>query len=99
MKITVKRTGGYAGLSEDIAAVDTAELTPVATQKVERMVQNMRFFDLPANIQTSTIGADLFYYEIKVTDAGHQHIIGFYHNDDPETLLLRQFVETLIQLK
>ena len=98
MKIAVKRTGGYAGLSEDVAATDTEKISKKAASQVQRIVQKMGFFNLPDKVTGSSVGADLFYYEITVTDGNRQHTVGFYLDDDPETSSLRQLVDTVVKL-
>ena len=66
MQVSVKRSGGFAGLTEEVAAVETAQLDAAAAQQVEQLIQSVGFFDLPATISGGTIGADLFRYEITV---------------------------------
>ncbi len=95
MKISVKRTGGFAGASEDVAATDTAELDSAAARRLEQMVQGMRFFDLPARVGTS-VGGDLFHYEVTVTDRDRQHTVSFAEDDEAaDTVGVRQLVATL----
>lgn len=99
MKITVKRTGGYAGLTEDVAAIDTAQLDTVTVQRVEQMLESNRFFDLPATISGDIIGADLPRYEITVTEGDQQHTVTFFCDDEsPETAPLHRLVQTLSQM-
>jgi hypothetical protein len=96
MEISVKRIGGFAGLTEQVAAVHTAQLG-AAAQQVEQMVQSIGFFDLPATISGGTIGADLFHYEITVSEGDRQHTVTFTDDDSPETAPLRRLVDTLTQ--
>ena len=99
MKITVKRTGGYAGLTEDVAAIDTAQLDTVTVQRVEQMLESNRFFDLPAIISGDIIGADLPRYEITVTEGDQQHTVTFFCDDkSPEAAPLHGLVQTLSQM-
>lgn len=98
MKIVVKRTGGFAGLSEDVAAVDTAQLGTTVSQPVEQMVESIRFFDLPAFVSGGTIGADLFQYDITITEGDRQHSVAFVDDESPETAPLRRLVEAFIHL-
>ena len=99
MEITVKRRGGFAGLTEDIAAINTARLeTPVA-QRVEHMLQSSGFFDLPATVFGGTVGADLRVYEITVTAGNGQHTVMFPADEsNPTTASLHQLVQTLRQI-
>ena len=102
MKVIVKKSGGYAGLSEDAANIDTADETKLSSaeaKKLEQKVQSMKFFDLPETIQ-SGVGADFETYEITVSDGDHPpHTVTFV--DDPtstepsEALSLRDLLKTL----
>jgi hypothetical protein len=96
MKISVKRTGGYAGLAEHVAAIDTAQLDAAAAQHVDQMLQSIGFFGLPATISGDTIGADLPRYEITVTEGDRQHTVTFFCDDEsPETAPLHRLVQIL----
>jgi|RhiMetdeSRZDD1v2_1073273.scaffolds.fasta_scaffold69582_5 Emfourin len=99
MKVSVKRVGGFAGLTEEVAAVDTAQLDAAAAQQVEQIIQSVGFFDLPAAIAGDTIGADLFQYEITVSEGDRQHTVTFMDDESPETAPLRRLVETLTQMR
>jgi len=99
MKISVKRTGGYAGLAEHVAAIDTAQLAAAAAQQVEQTLQSIGFFDLPATISGDTIGADLPRYEITANEGEQQHTVTFFCDDEsPETAPLHRLVQTLSQM-
>ena len=99
MKVSVKRIGGFAGLSEEVASVDTAQLDAAAVQQVEQTIESVGFFDLPATISGGTVGADLFHYEITVSEGDRQHTVTFTDDDSPETAPLRRLVETLTQMR
>jgi hypothetical protein len=99
MKVSVKRSGGYAGLTEEVAAIETAQLDAAAAQQVEQIIQSVGFFDLPATISDGTIGADLFSYEITVSEGDRQHTVTFTDDESPETAPLRRLVETLTEMR
>jgi hypothetical protein len=98
MDISVQRTGGFAGLTEEVATVNTTQLNPATQQQVEHLVQNMSFFALPATVSSSKIGADLFRYTITVQEGAQHHTVTFVDDDSGEGAPLRQLVETLRQL-
>ena len=98
MEISVKRIGGFAGLSEDIAAVNTAALPGAVAQQVEHMVGEIRFFDLPVVVSGGTIGADLFNYEIRITENDRHHTVVVVDDDSRETAPLRRLVEALTRI-
>jgi len=99
MEITVKRRGGFAGLTEHVAAVNTAQLDAAAAQRVAHMLQRSGFFDLPATVSGGTVGADLYYYEITATEGNRQHTVTCPADEsNPETAPLHQLVQTLTQM-
>ena len=98
MEISVKRTGGFAGLSEDVAAVNTAALPVAVAQQLGHMVEEVRFFDLPAVVSGGTVGADLFNYEIRITEDDRHRTVVFVDDDSPETAPLRRLVEALTHI-
>lgn len=97
MRISVKRTGGFAGVTEELASVDTASLNRASALQLEQMVREARFFDLPAEIPGTTIGADLFRYEVTVTEGDRQHTVAF-ADDGAEIAPLRRLMGALGQV-
>ncbi|MCZ7627526.1 MAG: hypothetical protein FIA90_02250 [candidate division NC10 bacterium] len=93
----MKRIGGYAGLSQEIAAFSTTRLDAAVAQQVEQLVNNIRFFDLPAFVSGGVVGADLFQYEITITEGERQHTVTFVDEETPETRPLRRLVEAFIR--
>src|SRR5437870_4102335 len=88
MDISVKRTGGFAGSSEDLGRLDTAERSAEA-QQAEQVVRSIDFFNLAPR---SGVGADLFQYEITVRDGGQERTIQFADDGSPEHEPLRELV-------
>jgi len=77
MKISVTRSGGFAGLTDEVSAVDTARLDTAARQKLEQAVRRVNFFELPARLPGEPIGADLFAYRVTVRDGAREHSVTF----------------------
>lgn len=98
MKISVIRSGGFAGLAEKVVEIDTTQIGVATAQQVKQMMQSIGFFDLPAFVSGGTIGADLFHYEITASDVGRQHTVGFDDDDSPETAPLRKLLGILTKL-
>ena len=92
MRLAVTRSGGFAGLTEQVAAVDTATLGPAAAQSIEQLVREIGFFDLPPSLPSEP-AADLFCYQISVTDGPRLHAVRFFDTDAPETAPLRRLLE------
>ncbi len=99
MKVSVKRSGGYAGVSEQIASVDTANTNEAAAGEVENLVRDVNFFNLPPNPPGQKVGADFLKYEVTVTDQGRQHAVTFNDDGAPATARLLEFVQRLAQLQ
>ena len=97
MQISVRRSGGFAGLTEQLATVDTETLEPARRRSVEEAVRDSDFFHLAAVIAGGTTGADLYRYEVSITDAGRSHTVAYGDSDDPETAPVRRLVETVTQ--
>lgn len=99
MEITVQRCGGFAGLTEPVAAVNTAQLDAAAAQRITRLLQEIDFFHLPATVSGGAVGADLFYYEVTTIDGPRQHSVTFpadEHNLD--TAPLHRLLQLLTQM-
>ena len=77
MKISVTRTGGFAGVTDEVGAVDTAQLDAPARQKLEQAVRRVNFFELPARLPGEPVGADLFAYCVTVRDGPREHSVTF----------------------
>jgi hypothetical protein len=77
MKISVTRTGGFAGLTESLGNVDTAALPPAQAAEAARLVQAAGFFALPGELPGGNVGADLFRYEVRVEDGARSHAVAF----------------------
>ena len=98
MNITVRQTGGFAGVSVELASIDTSALDPARAEQIHQMLRQARFFELPATIQ-GAIGADQTYYEITIADGDRQHTVSFQQTDDSlATEPLRGLVATLLQM-
>lgn len=94
MKITVKRSGGFAGLTENIADLDTSQLDRETADKIAAQVASAGFFDYPAEAAGGAVGADMYRYEITVTDGARHHKVSFAESA-PEAAALLDLVNTL----
>jgi hypothetical protein len=94
MLVTVRRSGGFAGIDEEVGSVDTASLETGAREEVERLVAETDFFALPAALEAEDeIGADQFSYEITVSDGERTHSVAF-KGEGPRAEPLRRLVDT-----
>ena len=94
MRITVTRSGGYAGLSEPIADVDSAALPESKRTRLASEIAACKFFTLPETVGGS-VGADMFRYEITIEDGGRRHTVAFTDDNTPATAGLKRLVESL----
>lgn len=95
MKIAIQRTGGFAGLQEELVSVDTAQLPPAEARRIEELVGNAGFFGLPTALGGEITGADLFQLRITVTDGARRHTVEFPDHESPELAPLRALVRSL----
>ena len=81
MIITVKVSGGFAGLEESpVARVDTATLPAALRQRIEDRAA--RLFT-----QEPVIGTDMMQYHIEISDQGEHREITVMDEGDPQSTL------------
>lgn len=82
MKVTIKRSGGYAGLGQEtVAAVDTGVLSRPQAQRIESAVRNLEHAESP-------VGADMMRYDIEIGDEqGTSRSLTFLDDGDPQNPL------------
>ena len=78
MQVRVVRAGGFAGIEEEVASVDT-DATPSGPE-IESRIEEIGFFDLPAILEEET-GADLMRYEVTVSDGSRERTVTY--SSDP----------------
>jgi emfourin len=91
MRIDVRRSGGFAGIDEEVGSVDTASLAPDTRDELERLVAESDFFALPAAVE-GEVGADQYRYEVTVDDGGRAHTVTFVGDEGPQVAALRRIV-------
>ena len=86
MKITFKRTGGFAGmrLSHDI---DTQSLPANEGQQLESLVESSGFFNLPSSLPSQEGRTDRFQYQISVETTTKSHSVDVGEAAVPASLL------------
>jgi hypothetical protein len=92
MKLTVTRSGGFAGIPEQVGSVDTAALAPALATEGEGLVRASRFFELPAQVSGGP-GADLYRYEITIVDGARTHTVAFLDDERGAAGPLARLVE------
>lgn len=96
MIINVRRSGGYAGLSEEVLSLDTSRLDDTKARRAEQLLDAAGFFNLPADA-AEPAGMDTFRYEMSVGDGARSHAVSF-SEGNPKAAPLLKLVEDLKSL-
>ncbi|MDZ8187606.1 MAG: hypothetical protein RMX96_22490 [Nostoc sp. ChiSLP02] len=92
MRISLERTGGFAGITKRTTA-DTAELPANEADTLKRLVEAADFFRLPERITSPNPQSDRFQYKLTLEDNGRQHTVTVSEAALPGTL--RPLIEWL----
>jgi len=92
VRVTVRRSGGFAGIDEEVGSLDTATLVAESRERVASLVQDANFFALPETIE-GDVGADQFRYHVTVEDGGRSHTVVFVGEQGPQVEALRRIVD------
>ena len=95
MHVTVKQSGGYAGITTEIASLATAKSGPKG-EKIAQLLKQSDFFNLPASTAGSDVGADFLEYEITASEGGRSNSIRFRDDNSPQTAPLRSLVQAIV---
>ncbi|BCL33838.1 protealysin inhibitor emfourin [Nostoc sp. MS1] len=74
MRVSLERTGGFAGISKSIN-VDTNQLSQQEAEELSRLIEAADLFHLPAQIISSHRQIDRFQYQITIEDNGQRHTV------------------------
>ena len=85
MHIHFERSGGVTGMRIE-ATIDTENLSQDEAQKLQLLIQEARFFDLPAETSSSMPGADQFQYRLTVETGEQQNSIEISDGAVPDQL-------------
>jgi hypothetical protein len=96
MKITIRQSGGFAGTSMELAAVDVEALGPARAAALRKAVEATGFFGLPGRLGGGEVGADLATYEIAVEDGGRRHTVSFVDDGSPQTSAVRRLRDAVL---
>lgn len=95
MRITFKRSGGFAGLRLSLN-LDTLASPADEAKLIEQLVETAGFFDLPAALPSPPGSADRFQYQIEIDSSGRQHAVDIGEAAIPDSL--RPLIEKLTTL-
>jgi hypothetical protein len=97
MQISITKNGGFAGISERLSSVDTRSLDAGLQRSVSELIRGMGFFLLPERIGGEQVGADLFWYEVTITDGTLTRSVIFGEAETPENAPLHALLRTLVR--
>jgi len=93
MHIKVIQKGGFAGLSSELASIDTEKLSPQQHAVVDSVLHSPLW-----KTQKKSAGADLLEYEIWTYDGAQERSLSFRHSGS-ETQPLFDLVQKLLTLR
>jgi hypothetical protein len=85
MKISYRRTGGFAGMVMSFD-IDTEALPVEQAEEIQDLVSAADFFSLPPTIPSAAPGADRFQYKLTVESEAGQHTVDVGEAGVPEDL-------------
>jgi hypothetical protein len=95
MKVTIQRSGGFAGITPPPITVDTQSLPKDQADALEQMVRDARFFDQP-NRPTGPGRPDQFQFQVTVDAAGGKsHSVTVHEGADAALTSLVQHVRAI----
>jgi hypothetical protein len=98
VRISVQRSGGFAGTTENIVELDTRHLDQATAQHVRQLVRGLGSPDQPEVAPPPSMGADFFHYEITVNRGSRRRTIAFDDDDSPASAVMRGTIEALKQI-
>jgi hypothetical protein len=98
MRISVRRTGGYTGMIEDLINIDTTHLPTSSARRIEEIIEELEFFKLPSVVTGRKFRIDFSLYGITITENYRQHAVSFSDDGTKETARLKNLIDTLKQV-
>jgi hypothetical protein len=95
MRMTIERTGGFAGMRLT-KVIDTATLPAEEKNQLRRLVDAADFFHLPATLISNSPQPDRFQYRLTVEENTQQHTVVVSEQAVPGTL--RPLIECLMKM-
>ena len=85
MRISIERSGGFAGLTMR-TTVDEKEVAADEALKLRQLVEEANFFNLPGKIVSRSPQPDRFQYELRLEEKGRQYAVMVSEEVMPEKL-------------
>ena len=76
MSIRIERSGGFAGIREDLGSIDTDQLGTDEAATIRGIIERLRA-SMEAGDRETPVGADLLRYDVEIRekDGVHRHLI------------------------
>jgi hypothetical protein len=98
MRLTLIRSGGFAGLLRPPVTVDTADLPRAAAKQIEGLVASAGFFNLPHTLAAPTRQPDRLQFSLRiVNDDCREHTVTCDEEVAPESFL--DLIRTVQKIK
>jgi hypothetical protein len=85
MRVTVDRSGGFAGIKQT-KSVSTDAMPPEDAEKLKGLVNAAGFFELPPAIRSTEPSADSFQYKVTVEADRGTHVVQVGEAEVPPSL-------------
>ena len=99
MKISVTRSGGFAGPTEDLGAIDTAQLSAGVGEDLRRMIERGGKSSPTSEKSEAAVGADMFRYEITMIDGPKRQTMTFVDDGSPANAALHALIARVASLR
>jgi hypothetical protein len=74
MRISLERTGGFAGMTKS-TTVDTDTLPENEASQLPQLLEEADLYNLPPQISSRSLQSDRFQYKLTVEDHGQKHTV------------------------
>ena len=96
MQITVTRTGGFAGVHQQLGPVEISTLDPEVADRIHQIVAELDFFTLPERLPSDGDMRDGYFYAVEVVADGRDHTVRTEDGShDPAALELHRLIRFL----
>ena len=96
MRVTIRSRGGFAGVDETLADIETHRLPAAERTAVEAQVTRLGFFSLPRAGEDEPVGSDGLFTEVTIEDGPSIHTVLYSDANVPSSKRLRNFVAHLV---
>jgi Emfourin len=97
MQATITRGGGFTGLEEQLGPLDTATLAGDLGGRIEAKVDEIAFFELPAETPGGQRAGETVWHRIAIVDGDRSHRVSFDNQSDPQKAAPLDELRTLIE--